>query len=127
MQDRFSFREKEHCHDNVGFKNFPHKKKTCQEDEAESSNPPVDQASGELWVVWFIRSFLQDEDWQHHPLQRQEEALETHQAGALDTAQWRGLTAYFESDERIEILLWDVFFLLKVFQWIVLVVLSSYC
>ena len=28
--------------------------------------------------------FLQDEDWQHHPLQRQEETLEAHQARSLN-------------------------------------------
>ena len=28
--------------------------------------------------------FLQDEDWQHHPLQRQEETLEAHQARTVD-------------------------------------------
>ena len=31
-----------------------------------------------------VNNDLQDEDWQHHPVQRQEEALEEDQAEAVD-------------------------------------------
>ena len=70
---------------NVRFKDLPHQEETRQKDEAEPSNPAVDQVSSNLPIpVHPNWDFPQDEDWQQHPLQRQEETLEAHQARTVD-------------------------------------------
>jgi len=49
---------------NVGPEDLQDQEEACQEGEAEPSHPPVDQ----------------NENWKHHPLQRQEETLEAYKA-----------------------------------------------
>ena len=40
------------CRENVSLEDLPYQEKACQEDEAESPHPPVDQVRDYLWEIY---------------------------------------------------------------------------
>ena len=78
--------------DHVRFEDLPHQAQARQEAEAEPSDPPVDQVRCHYcllcrgWAGLVLMLMFQDAYRQHHQVQRQEETLETHQAGTVDVS-----------------------------------------